>query len=515
MKKIIFAMTLLIEVVVVLMDAYYVRKGRLYSKTISGEIAIEDEITLGERFTLPRGTYMFRVWYDHAGEGSDLVIRNHDVEEGGRSETVLALSQDATYAKYRDWQQYHFATSDFEIIVRPGEGAALNIERVEITQTSWMKKLDFIRIVFWMFIFDCLVFLPRLNRGTLPVSYSNRIMWIEILRIIGSIGVVMLHTAAKGIRNDAILYESSFIWFSIYHTITRFAVPCFFMISGANFLNPKKEITIENLLKKYVPKVAVMYVLWSAVYAIYEMFFEDDYIYITMDSFWSKLLRGAGVLWFLGALAGLYLLTPVLRKIAEEAKLLRYVIALCMIFTFLPPTISIYPTMSSVVIILDKFCLPACYVGYYLIGYYIYEYPVEGKKKYALYICGIVAMIYSIIGGIVYSRSLGYCNTTLYDNYCLNVVLLSSALFTFVKNVVSKNKLSEKWRQRIIWLSGKTAGIYMVHMLVSEPVYDWLLHCGYRLTWFTIPLATVVTFLLSLVVVTAINRIPIARKWLI
>ena len=86
-------------------------------------------------------------------------------------------------------------------------------------------------------------------------SLSKRNLSLDILRIFAMMSVVMVHCAAEFLGHyDAGTAE--FFWGNIFDSISRAGVPIFLMISGAFFLNENKEISINNVFKKYIKELA-------------------------------------------------------------------------------------------------------------------------------------------------------------------------------------------------------------------------------------------------------------------
>ena len=69
----------------------------------------------------------------------------------------------------------------------------------------------------------------------LTTKNQEKQLWIEILRIIACISVILLHVSAIGVSN---LDVNSKEWpaYVIFNSISRIGVCCFVMISGALFL---------------------------------------------------------------------------------------------------------------------------------------------------------------------------------------------------------------------------------------------------------------------------------------
>ena len=85
-----------------------------------------------------------------------------------------------------------------------------------------------------------------------PDNINKRIDYFDILRAVAIIGVVSIHASSGYIEssNDNIsLVRGMYL---IFNKLTRFCVPLFFMISGALFLDCKKDISIKTMYSKYI-----------------------------------------------------------------------------------------------------------------------------------------------------------------------------------------------------------------------------------------------------------------------
>lgn len=97
---------------------------------------------------------------------------------------------------------------------------------------------------------------------------KNRIKYLDALRVVAAIAVIMLHTSAEcwGQRDVASLEQNVF---TIYDSCVRWAVPVFLMISGALFLG--QEVPWKILYKKYIFRMIVAFVVWSSLYAVHSL----------------------------------------------------------------------------------------------------------------------------------------------------------------------------------------------------------------------------------------------------
>lgn len=93
---------------------------------------------------------------------------------------------------------------------------------------------------------------------------NERTVYFDYLRVFATFAVMILHLSAQ---NWYITDVNEFEWqtFNFYDSIVRWSVPVFVMISGALFLN--RDIKLKTIYTKYILRIVVSYVAWSAIYA--------------------------------------------------------------------------------------------------------------------------------------------------------------------------------------------------------------------------------------------------------
>jgi surface polysaccharide O-acyltransferase-like enzyme len=298
------------------------------------------------------------------------------------------------------------------------------------------------------------------------------------------------------------------------------------MISGALFLNLKKNITIERILKKYVLKLIIIFFSWSTVYVIidliYNLYFKD--VNYSTKSIIYNILIGHYHLWFLYMMIGLYLMTPVIRKIVENKKLIEYCIILSLIFNFVPNMLCIFPEFNQLfnTIVIDKMNMYSFlgYVGYYILGHYLFTYDIKVKTRKLIYIFGLIGVIYGIISGIIYAR----CNgievlrdssfQTPYNNLTLNIMIYSSAIFLFLKYNISRLNLLNKYKKQILFTGDSVLGIYLIHIILVDKLSYKVIFSN-KYTSSSILLFSIIIFIVSLLLCRIIKKIPLLNKWII
>lgn len=349
---------------------------------------------------------------------------------------------------------------------------------------------------------------------------NNRLYYFDILRIIATFFVITIHIC---ILNWELLEPTSFDWkvLNVFESISQIAVPLFFMISGALFLDPTKEITIKDLYTKYILRLVVAYLLWSMLYVLLSgVSSYTDFIVI--------FVKGHYHMWFIPAIIGCYMTVPFLRKITESEKLTKYFILLAIIFSFTLNFIVPIMTKSSNKLIYYagdliqttytrlKFRLALSYSGYFVIGYYLNKTDFNKNSRHVIYLMGITALLATMCFSYFFSVNKNAPDNTFYNNFSLNILLQAVAVFVFAKYHLSPNNLSSKSSKALSFVSKCTFGVYLVHPLFISLINNYFhINAIFINPVITVPVFTLVTFVLSFTISTLLNKIPFVKKYFV
>ena len=145
----------------------------------------------------------------------------------------------------------------------------------------------------------------------------GRVAYLDMLRIAATVAIVMIHVAVRGWRSMD-MHTAQWHALSFFSSISRWGTPIFVMISGALFLDERREVRLRRLFSKNILRILIAFVFWSAVYAV-PFFLRDRSVFGLISNF----LTGSYQLWFLYMIVGLYLITPLLRRITSDRSALR------------------------------------------------------------------------------------------------------------------------------------------------------------------------------------------------
>lgn len=292
---------------------------------------------------------------------------------------------------------------------------------------------------------------------------------LDITRIIATVAVIMIHCGAMFVADYTPL-EREFMIGNVFESVSQMGVPLFVMISGALFLDERKQITLKGILSKNVKSIGIVTILWAAIFALlYQVVFPlltGDAIDI--DHVIDRFLGGYYHMWYLYMIIGLYIITPFLKKIVckENKEMVLGFIVISVIVQFLLPTVDMLCGKSlsghSITAWLEKFNLAFFdgYIAYFFIGWYIAHVGIGQKwLKRSIYVLGagsLVAMMFQAYFAEDYQNA--YQNT--------NVFVLSYSVGVFLALCNWNVQLKERMAVKLAKISKLTFGVYMIHPIL-------------------------------------------------
>ncbi|MEJ6489345.1 acyltransferase family protein [Leucobacter sp. USCH14] len=294
-------------------------------------------------------------------------------------------------------------------------------------------------------------------------SISGRIEYFDVLRCVAIVAVVMIHA---GITEWHAITVDSPRWDALtwVNSALRFSVPIFFMISGALFLDPAKPISWRALFTRRIPRLLIAYAVWSLAYAslaVYGPAGGGD-----LEEFVTAAVTGHFHLWFLLALIGLNLGTPILRRIVEDRRVAWYFIALAVPFTGVLPLLTGLPVageLLSDVLGAMRFDLVLGYAGYFVLGHLLHTAAVRRGALIGWGAAALLGIAVTFLGTTMESGGAGETDERFFDFTALNVAVVAVAVFIAAKAWGDAHRLSAGWARIIGIVAGASFGIYLVH----------------------------------------------------
>ena len=343
--------------------------------------------------------------------------------------------------------------------------------------------------------------------------FNNRIVYFDILNIIAIIAVIAMHcNRIVHIDPNIRAWNTSLI----VDCVCFFAVPIFCMLSGATLMNYREKYDTKTFFKKRVLKVLIPFIFWAAVMFIGKG--ATDQLNITklksikdwLNAFFAN--KEEGIYYFMFEILGIYLTMPLFSLLAKEEnrKTLWFTVLLFFIFNgFLPNILGVigiqYNNSLSVRI--------GGYTIFVILGYLLHTQDIKEKDRILIYIGALVGLVYRYSTTFIWSKQAGEVIKKSWGSYYTwHSILLACAVFLIIKNMNIDKKLQgkEKIIKALAKISSCSFGIYLMHLIIMHYEIKLLDINIYSWQWRTMGVLT--TYLISLIIVLIIKKIPVLRR---
>ncbi|MDO4491760.1 MAG: acyltransferase [Lachnospiraceae bacterium] len=341
---------------------------------------------------------------------------------------------------------------------------------------------------------------------------KERDVAFDNLKAFSAFLVIIIHVCAMEWRKIDI-HSIQWMILHFYDMISKVSVVLFFMVSGRYFLDPSNEVTGRKIIQKIV-RIVKAFIFWSAVYCVFtgiRIYLDGGNIRENLNWILVEFFTGEYHMWFLYAIAGLYLVTPFLRKITESKSLSEYFLVLFVLFGLSKPMLEKLPKVGVFLRSMnfsDSVNLVLGFAGYYVLGYYLYRYTLKKRQKKVLYFMGVLATIFTIVSTFIMTQKTGVANEELATYLTLNVGISSSAVYVFFLTFFEEKK-SDKF---VSIISKYSFGCYLVH-----PMFLWIFEMnGLVPSLFSpvisVPVIAGIVMVFSIVTSFIFSKLPILKE---
>lgn len=339
---------------------------------------------------------------------------------------------------------------------------------------------------------------------------------LDLLRVLACYLVIQIHAGEFFYIGDAgaVLSGDGPFWIGIINSLCRTAVPLFVMISGF-FLLPVKE-EMDTFFKKRFIRVAVPFVIWCMLYAIYKVFMgQTSWTEAGVNILHIPVNFGTDVghLWYIYMLIGLYLFAPIISPWVASASrkgmefyLVIWAITLCVpyIHVVFPAILGeCYWNQTPLLYYFSGF------LGYMILAAYIKKFMFE-KRAWNLPVGLLLIFVgYAITaGGFISLLDSKYVpNLELTWGFeTINVCMMSVGIFLLLKNVHFANP-SSAFVRGIADISRLSYGMYLLHIMILF-FYFGQFDSMFGSVLIKVPVIAFCTFVTSYLIIKLISLLP-------
>ena len=219
------------------------------------------------------------------------------------------------------------------------------------------------------------------------MKVKNRSFYTDILGIISVFGIVGISVISTK-WSAASVGSYSWIFMTVAQSTLKFAFPAVIMISGIKYLSPTEAPTLKRLYSYDILRLAVILVFWSGLYIFIEKLLIKDKYSFGIKQYLADLTTGQNHLWLIYGLIGLLIVSPLLKKIVSDKKILEYFLIIWIVFTVIG---NIIVSIPDPYINLEKriktFEMSAAihFSGYFCLGYYLDKHEIKKPLRILTY----------------------------------------------------------------------------------------------------------------------------------
>ena len=362
-----------------------------------------------------------------------------------------------------------------------------------------------------LFVFFLILFcVMSENTSDGQAVQKGRELWGDILRIICCFIIILLHNTCNVFE----VFTAGRVEILFVNALTAFAVPCFFMISGAYLL--RKPISISDTLRKRIPKIVIPTLFWGTVYIAA---FGD----VQLLNFVKLIFQNQeSHLWFMYSLFGIYMLLPFISKlyssISLQAKL--YLIILLLV---IPTALYDSSKLLNVWIPNPAFAIFWPDLGLFMLGGLLWDLrdKIVNKPRYIFAITFLLGLFITIFGTIYISDFTGSANKGFISAIgSTGNVLMAGSLFVFILSLEGIfQKISNRTVRKIVYYMGSaTMGVYLIHIIflrtLNNTVNSMIPLFSNSGSLVQMILSALIYFTISMIVCICVSNIKIFKKLL-
>lgn len=339
---------------------------------------------------------------------------------------------------------------------------------------------------------------------------TKRIAYFDVLNIAACFCVIAMHF--NGLVHS---FSPTVAWAQalFVECLAYWAVPIFFMLSGATLLRYRERYSTREFLKKRFTRTFVPFLLWSLIALVWKVATRQlpapqgprtiiNLIFMTQI---------IDIYWFFIPLFAIYLAIPVLSLLADgkHDNVLWYALGVSFI------TISVLPCLLPLMGIQFNpslsFPLMQGYLMFPVLGYLLSKTEFSKAARRTIYVLGLLGFATRLVSTLVISPQIGQLYQVFWGLTNFPTVFLSVAVFVFFKQVNWNRFISTEKRARAISkIASCSFGIYLLHMFFFYHALQITGLDGGRLLWRVV--MPFVAYFACLATTYAIKQVPLLRK---
>ena len=307
------------------------------------------------------------------------------------------------------------------------------------------------------FVCVFLLVLMVVGKTKMSTRQKKREVWGDVLRVFCCYIIVLLHNTCTTFSD----YADGRISTLIMNCFTGFAVPCFFMISGAYLL--RKPQSISTTLQNRILKIVIPTLFWGVIYLCIGSALE-------INKFIKLLfINQEPHLWFMYSLFGIYMLLPLISYMYHALNFNQKIYAL-VILLIIPGLIYDGSKLLGLNIPNYSFSIFWPDLGLFLCGGVLWELrsKIRSCRFYQFVLLYVLGLAISVADTVYISQLYGQPDKTFISAIgSWGNLIMAASIFCMALSISEwlQKKVTGLWAQILHEIGNVTMGIYFIHVI--------------------------------------------------
>lgn len=298
------------------------------------------------------------------------------------------------------------------------------------------------------------------------MSYTQRLLHLDVIRVIAMLMVIVLHTILSFTDRPDFFLTPIYFLFEPIVVLSSGAVMLFFMLSG--YLVISKKRSISDTVRKTVIKLGIPLLFFTGINAVIDWFttWPADKSLLTFIGYHINHISyfPSSSLWFLHVLIFLYLLNPLWQRIfTEDNKALAlYLTKGACIFTVIT---NVLPFFGLAGPMFSTYTAWTGYAFFYLYGGLIRAGWVDYKNNLKSWILLGIGFIWAVIADYITGAQQATGVFSWYPQHDTTLVIPSVMIVVAVFHLLLNThfNLPDFVERTVQWVAEMSFGVYLIH----------------------------------------------------
>ncbi len=346
---------------------------------------------------------------------------------------------------------------------------------------------------------------------------SSYLPYADWMRVVACLGPVLYHVTYPYFKDYDAISRTDWWLCNFIVAGTPWIVGVFMMLSGALLLDPTKIEPLKLFYRKRILRVGIPLLFWSLLFMGHEAIFTKNGL--TIHRALQEVALGQtaihmGHLYFLFAIGGLYVFTPIMRTYIAHATRKELIFGIILVFIMVvggyqATSFARYGGVGT-----NAFTKFIPYLGFFLLGYYLRNVILSRKALIWAWVICIASVIITATGTYTLIFKLDTDRTDmLYRALSPTMIVTSVTIFLIFSSTFTGQAIKKPGKRNLAKiLAPATLGVFLIHPVFVWHIHDLQIMDRMGSLWVSIPVISLFLLVICYLIAFMIARVPYVRS---